>query len=104
MDGGFGMTTYLMTDVHLFVGGQEIGLSNIALKVEGEMRTLEIDPQPIKDRVQRAYPKPGDSFDRVNELTVPPLLNITPVDTYIGDPGPGKKKAQWKQEQRRFRK
>lgn len=84
------MTTYLMSDVRIFVAGQEIGLSDITLKVEDETRTLEINPQRVKDRV--------------NKLTIPPLLNIKPVATYIGDPGPGKKKAQWKQEQRRFRK
>lgn len=87
------MTTaiYNISDVRIFVAGHEVGLGDLVLKVEEHIKTLEISPQKI--------PKPNPQM-----ATYAQALKAEPMATYIGDHGFGKKTAQWKQEQRRFRK
>lgn len=87
------MTTYKMKDVKVYIDGKEIGFGHLVLKTEEHFRVLEIEARKVQERAER-----------FRDIAIKAAALEAPVGTYIGDRGYGKKKAQWKQEQRRFRK
>lgn len=88
------MTTYEIKDVRVQVNGIDIGMA--------DKMSLHMEDTPTLVLTVGGMGTSKGSNPQMS--TYAQALKAEPVATYIGDQGYGKKKAQWKQEQRRFRK